>query len=221
MRTRAIILKKQNIGEYDQLVICYTEEFGKVTAVAKSALKPNSIQSMHLDVFSLVNFELINGHSTPIITGAQEENTFRNIKKDLASLSAAYLFTEIVDKLAFDYQKDKSLWGFMSSFLEELNLGQNNLGEFVRKKQVEFLDILGYAPNLEDCTFCAKSNLVGLIAYNVQARGIVCRDCFLSGQGGIAMSRNEPMSRIILNSIFEALAERKLWSLNLLNYVLK
>ena len=61
MKTRAIVLKKQNTNEYDQLVTCYTEEFGKLTAIAKSVLKPSSIQAMHLDLFNLVDFELVSG----------------------------------------------------------------------------------------------------------------------------------------------------------------
>ena len=57
MVTKAIIIKKQNTNEYDQWVTCYTEEFGKLKTVAKSILKPSSIQALHLDVFNLVEFE--------------------------------------------------------------------------------------------------------------------------------------------------------------------
>jgi len=221
LRTKAIILKKQNTGEYDQLVICYTQEFGKVLAIAKSILKPNSIQAMHLDVFNLVGFELINGRATPIIAGAQAENLFGGIKSDLVRLSAAYLFTEIIDKLAFEYQKDESLWDFLLTTLDKLDVGQNYLKEFIRERQVEFLNILGYAPNLNDCAFCGRSNLVGSVAYNAQARGIVCKDCFLGGQGGIVIKDKDWLSGSVLDNIFESLAERKINSLNLVRSMLQ
>ena len=80
MRTKAIIIKKQMTKEYDQLITCYSQEWGKLTAIAKSSLKESSIQGMHLDVLNLVDFDLINGRATPIITGAQSENTFSHIR---------------------------------------------------------------------------------------------------------------------------------------------
>jgi DNA repair protein RecO len=154
MRTQAIILKKQAVNEFDQQVTCYTEEFGKLTAVAKSALKSNSIQAMHLDVFNLVDFELVSGKGMPIITGAQADETFPRLKANLLSMAVAYLFVETIDKLAFDYQKDEELWKFTLSLITQLNNdspsnGEADIHNFLRLKQIEFLKILGYAPNLD------------------------------------------------------------------------
>ena len=233
MRTRAVILKKQNTNEYDQLVTCYTEEFGKITAVAKSVLKSSSIQAMHLDVFNLVDFELINGRATPIIAGAQAEQTYPSLKSNLQSLAAAYFFAEVIDRIAFDYQQDKELWGFITSLLEELNhkgrlcldkgalCGCGFLQDLFNKKQMELLGILGYAPNLDECVFCSRAVGIDLAAYNAQAKGVVCKDCFLEGAGGIVVKNRNFLSGPVLNSIFESLAERKLCSLNFLNFVLE
>lgn len=227
MHTKAIILKKQDTNEYDQLVTCYTEEFGKITAVAKSILKPSSIQAMHLDIFNLVDFELINGRGMPIITGAQAEETFPTLKNSLASLATTYFFAETIDKLAFEYQKDEQLWNFFVSLAEELNNGPQDSKEFMRLKQIEFLDILGYAPNLTECVFCTRT-AVDLIAYNAEARGLACKDCFMSGSGGIvvkpdlsAAGDRRWLSGPVLGSIFESLTERKINSLNLVRSMLQ
>ena len=150
MRTKAIILKKQNTGEYDQLVTCYTEEFGKLTAVAKSALKPNSIQAMHLDVFNLVDFELINGRATPIITGAQAERVYDNMKTNLMALAGAYFFAEVFDRLVFDYQRDNGMWNFLTNLLDDFDGVGDNFQELFRVKQASLIGFLGYAPNTKD-----------------------------------------------------------------------
>lgn len=218
MRTRAIILKKQNTGEYDQLVTCYTEEFGKITAVAKSILKPSSIQAMHLDVFNLVDFELINGRAAPIITGAQAEQTHSNLKNNLASLATAYFFAETADRIFFEYQKDDKLWKFFTSLLEELNDGHHRL---LLAKQIEFLNILGYAPNTEECAFCAVPMADNIMAYSPEARGAVCQSCFMGDPRGIVVRNNDLLTRPIIGAIFESLTEKKLHSLNFLNSMLK
>src|SRR3989344_3512978 len=121
MRTKAIIIKKQPTNEYDELVTCYTQEFGKLSAVAKSSLKPSSMQGMHLDNLNLVDFELINGRSLPIIAAAQSESSFRNIKSSLPILAVAQFFADVLDKMVFDLQKDESLWEFIVDVLEKLD----------------------------------------------------------------------------------------------------
>lgn len=221
MRTRAIIIKKQNTNEYDQMVTCYTEEFGKLTAVAKSVLKPGSIQSLHLDLFNLVDFDLISGRGMPIITGAQAENTYPNLKKDLSRLAAAYFFAEAADRIFFEQQRDDELWEFFISLLEELDIGEDiGIKEFLRMKQKEFLGILGYAPNLSECAFCSSPITGKLTAYSPEAKGGICSDCFLNGGKGIIL-KDPGLSGHVLEAIYEGIVENKLYSLNLIRTVLK
>lgn len=146
MQTKAIILKKQPAKEYDQLVTCYTQELGKCTAVAKSSLKHTSVQGMHLDAFNLVEFDLINGRATPIITGAQTEYSFPLIRTSLARTAAASFFAEVIDRIAYDHERDDALWFFLLSTLQELEgIAEPELMPWFRTKQAEFLGVLGYA----------------------------------------------------------------------------
>ena len=225
MRTKAIILKKQATNEHDQLITCYTEEFGKITAVAKSVLKPGSIQAMHLDVFNLVDFELISGRGTPIIAGAQAEQTYPDLKNNLQCLSVAYFFAETADKLFFEYQKDEALWDFFVELLGELNHGHhgNDHGAhgFLRDKQIEFLNLLGYAPNLGECASCAVPIVGQMMAYSVEARGAICQQCFLGGMRGMIVKNNDILSSAFLATVFEGLIEKKLYSLNFIKSMLE
>ena len=225
MRTKAIILKKQNTNEYDQLVTCYTEEFGKVTAVAKSVLKPSSIQAMHLDIFNLVDFELLNGRAMPIITGAQAEKTYHNLKNNLVCLAIGYFFAETADKLFFEYQKDEEIWNFLASLIEELDhkghLCKDALCGLLRDKQVEFFNLLGYAPNLNECTFCSAKIDGLLTTYSIEARGAICQDCFLGGQRGIILKNGNWQNSTVLGSLFEGLVEKKLHSLSFIRAVVQ
>ena len=146
MQTKAIILRKQVTREYDQHIICYTQEVGKLTAVAKSSLKGTSTQGRHLDVLNLVSFDVINGRSVPIITGAQNEDTFPHVRSSLPHLAVAYFFLEVIDRIAYEHQKDDRLWNFLSSTLRELDwVDRPMLMEFFREKQTDFLHTLGYA----------------------------------------------------------------------------
>ncbi len=221
MRTRAVILKKQNTNEYDQLITCYTEEFGKLTAVAKGVLKSGSIQAMHLNVFNLVDFELVNGRAMSIITGTQAENTYPTLKNRLASLATGYFFIEVVDKLFFDYQKDNEIWNFLLELLEDLNKDSPSFDEILKTKKGQLVSILGYAPNISQCAFCLNGNQAELIAYSVHARGVVCQNCFLSGQEAIVIKGRNFGSDFIAETIIESIMERKINSSNFLKTVLE
>ncbi|OGN10237.1 MAG: DNA repair protein RecO [Candidatus Yanofskybacteria bacterium RIFCSPHIGHO2_02_FULL_41_11] len=146
MKTRAIILKKQNTGEYDQLVTCYTQELGKAMTIAKSILKKNSIQAMHLDLFNLVEFELINGNHLPIVTGAQAEKTYPNLKKSLGSLGVAYAIADYIDKIVFEYSKDDEMWNLLVKMLNDLDLGKQPL-PVLKETQAKLLSVMGYQPD--------------------------------------------------------------------------
>ena len=147
MRTRAIIIKKQNTNEYDQFVTCYTQELGKLTAIAKSILKPTSVQSMHLDVLNLVEFELINGKAMPIIAGAQSENSYRDLKNSVPAFAVAHFFSEVIDKMVPEMEKDEELWDFVTDLFDKLNKFEPSL-TFLRQKQFDLLGLLGYSPEV-------------------------------------------------------------------------
>ena len=194
MITKAIILKKQNTNEYDQWVTCYTEDFGKLKTVAKSILKPSSIQSLHLDIFNLAEFELINGRGMPIITGAQLVNSYMGIKSSLVKTSVAYFFTEAMDKMVFDSDKDENLWSFLISFFRELDKEGSDPMILFRQGQSRLLDILGYLPEVNFCRACNHGiDINSLGAFNYELGGVVCKRCFLSGYGGILIGHDDFM----------------------------
>ena len=235
MITKAIVIKKQNTNEYDQWVTCYTEEFGKLKTVAKSILKPSSIQALHLDIFNLVEFELINGRGMPIITGAQVINSFGGIKDSLARTAVAYFFVEAIDKMIFENDKDSKMWSFLAYFFEELNKEENNHTDLLRRGQIRLLDILGYFPETDSCKACnggLGNDNFG--AFNHLLGGVVCKRCFLSGHGGILISQDDFLMlrfnlnmrlnlnryrRSVLAGMFEYISGSKFYSLELLNMI--
>lgn len=236
MLTQAIIIKKQNTNEYDQLITCYTEELGKITAIAKSILKHSSVQAMHLDVLNLVEFDLISGRATPIITGAQCLNSYRQIKKSLSVLASAQFFMEVMDKIILDGEKDTKLWEFVIGILEKLDSNPVNPLPILRNGQAELLKLLGYFPMIDRCVLCSLEmrNTEGW-SLSLEMGGILCKNCFLLGSRGMLLktadwtyltssnlseSPAEPR-RSVLDGLFEYTFDTKLKSLDFLYQMLK
>ncbi len=192
MRTQAIIIKKQNTNEYDQLVTCYTQELGKLTAIAKSVLKPRSAQAMQLDTLNLVSFELVSGRGMPIIAAAQAERSFAGIKESLPRIAAMYFFLEVLDRMAYDGQRDDALWDFLTRLLADAEaVPQRELLPLFRARQLELLSILGYSPEAGQCVLCGAGQIQAGWALSAESGGLLCRQCFLSGRSGVLLRRDD------------------------------
>lgn len=153
MRTQAIIIKKIAIREYDELIICYTKNFGKQTYQAKSVLRPTSKQAAHLDTFNLADFSLVTGNGSPIITSAESLKTFPGLKANLSALTAGYFLLECFDKLIFENEPDQKLWDFLIAELEKYDqLGTESdidWSQIIAISRKKLLRILGYDPETE------------------------------------------------------------------------
>lgn len=144
--SRGVVIKKTDIGEYNQLVTLYTAEFGKVTAIAKSLKKPSSKQAGHLDIFNLTDFLIVPGKNYPIITSAQNVETFSRLKSSLPAISTGFFILEAFNRLVYDHEKDPALWDFLNDSLYKLNEEkEENILDDIKK---ELLNVLGYSRNL-------------------------------------------------------------------------
>lgn len=150
MRTKAIVIRKMQANEYDQIVTLYSEDFGTMRAMARGVCRPTSVQSMHLELLNAVEFEVIHGKALPIISSAVMSHQHLNIKNSLPRLAAVHFFTEVLDKIAFENEKDVHLWEFLNTMLTEFHEHESvDILPLFRKHQAEFLKVLGYAPQVD------------------------------------------------------------------------
>lgn len=124
-RTQGIILKKINIGEFDELLVCYTRDFGKIKLIAKGIHRKNSKQKSHLDVFTLADFLIVRGRNKEAVRSALSLNQFSRVKSDLKLSALAFGALEMVNKTIFENQPDINIWRLINNYLEHLNSIEN------------------------------------------------------------------------------------------------
>jgi DNA repair protein RecO len=154
---QAIILKKIPIREFDELIICYTHDEGKAIYVAKSTRKTKSKQVSHLDIFNLVDFNLVQKYSMPIITSSYSLNNFAHLKAFLPVVTSASYLLEVFDKFIFEGDSDPRLWDFLVTKLNYFDdLAKNNVRidwpKTLIETKKEVAQVLGFDSNtdLED-----------------------------------------------------------------------
>ena len=155
-QTNAIVLKRENIFEADRLYHLYTEDFGKVKAIAGGVRKINAKLTGHLEPFNLVWVELMTkkGGDLFITTALSEISLLENN----ASPNLISLFVKMSDfalKMLKGQEKDKAMWIFiLNSFLTAKKADLSaQAGKFLNDYKSGFIKIMGFGDNLEEAEY--------------------------------------------------------------------
>ncbi len=142
-KTEAIILKRKNIGEADRILTVFTRQYGKVQIKAVGVRKIASRRSPHIEPLNLVLLTLYRGRNLPILTEAQTQENFSDIKDNLKKVGFAYHICELVDGLCPENQENRSVFVLLRNTLSRLSTGFD-VAVTIHEFEVELLTILGF-----------------------------------------------------------------------------
>jgi DNA repair protein RecO len=117
----AIVLKKQNYKEADQIATVYTREAGKIRCVAKSLRLSLSKMAGSFQDFSAVQMETTLGRGMPVLISAKTVRNFGRLKTDLAKMAAAFYAAELVIRLTPDEQANPEAYDLLAGFFAALD----------------------------------------------------------------------------------------------------
>jgi len=152
-QTKAVVLKREDIFEADRLYHLYTEDFGKVRAIAGGVRKINAKLTGHLEPFNLVWVELMakKGGDLFITTALSETNLLGSG----ASPNQISLFTRMSDfalKMLRGQEKDEAMWNFiLNSFIKAREIERD--GSFLGDYKSGFIKIMGFGDNFKDAEY--------------------------------------------------------------------
>lgn len=151
--TKAVILGKEDVRDYDTRVFLYCEGLGKIVAKATSLRKITSKLAAHMEPGNIVEVRLINKNSFQLADAVKINSLPKNPK--------TIRMLEIVKELSAEGQFDPDLWNYFFS------------GELTSEKALE---ALGYGLGFASCQNCGAKNptrfLVNELAYH-------CEPCFV------------------------------------------
>ncbi len=182
--TDAILLRKIEYGDHDLIISFLTQSRGKISVIAKNAKKSVQRFSGALDLFSvnhiLCTFPKKNKDAMTLLSQADLENGFPNIRYDVFSTAYASFWVELIhswleeDKLVID------LYDLLFFSLDTLNSGIIPKQVISLLFQIRFMRLSGFSPNIETCDSCAAP-LDAMdqerIRFDFKEGGIVCKKC--------------------------------------------
>ena len=69
--SEGFVLARRNFGEADRIIDIYSKDKGKISLIAKGIRRPKSRKRGHLEIFSKISFQAINGKGMGILTEAE------------------------------------------------------------------------------------------------------------------------------------------------------
>jgi len=121
IRTNLFILKQQDSGDLDRIITVYTSDFGKRIIKLKSSYKFLSKLNSNLQMFSIVDCDIIIGKNFDKVCNANIEKVYNNMFSDLRKNIAYVFISEIVQKQMDFYFSDKRVYNLCIGYFDFIN----------------------------------------------------------------------------------------------------
>jgi DNA repair protein RecO (recombination protein O) len=176
-KTEAVVLRSIRLGEADRVLHLYTEDRGRVGAVAKGVRRIKSRFGGRLEPLSRVKLVLHEGRSDLCtITAADTVHAHASLREGRAGIERATDACEAVLRLFDSAEPNRPAYNLLC---HELALLDADAGLATRAQALVFrmklLLAAGFVPELAGCAACGEREHIG--AFSAAAGGVVCPGC--------------------------------------------
>ncbi|MDE7422080.1 MAG: DNA repair protein RecO [Lachnospiraceae bacterium] len=176
-----MVLSAMPIGEYDKRLVILTKEFGRISAFAKGARKPNSVLLAPSQPFAFGVFTLYQGRSSYTVNSADIQNYFEELRTDLEKIAYGMYFCEVAAHLTYENVEAVGILKLLYQSLKALNK-EKLPKEMVRSIfEIKVLDFNGETPRVFECVKCRKKPTTEsrkfYAGFSSKAGGMVCSCC--------------------------------------------
>lgn len=195
-KTSAIVLRIVEFSESSCVVTLYTEDFGKISALAKGARRLRSPFEGAIDLLSICRIVFLRKSVDllDLLTEARLSRRFRSASTHLPRLYAAMYVIELVAKMTDHAEAQPALYHTIVYTITAIDSGEP-LHTTLLNFEFQLLNQLGHLPALYDCVECGKDIDVRnnpSIAFGLLAGGVYCGSC-RSGKRSVVKLHSESL----------------------------
>jgi len=189
--TSAIVLRSRPFGESDKIVSFLSENYGKLTGIAKGAMRSRKRFVNSLEPFALVDLSFQDRpHSNlAFILAADLKFGFRQLITSLDRISYAAYLVEITDGLIGEREENQAIYQHLKYGLAYLEENGASL-RFLTFFELKLLRLAGYQPFLDRCKKCQKPRVKDSVSqwkFSPVDGGILCDRCSFSLKDGLSL----------------------------------
>ena len=189
-RSNAFVLHTYKLGETDQIVVLFTQEFGKLRAVVRRSHSPRRHTASYYQPLMLLNAivygrpgqALYRMHSMDIL------QAFRPLHEDFGLLRGGLYMTELIDVATHEREPAPELFALLHQTLEQLAQASSPT-TLLRLFELRLLTAIGYAPQLLYCAQCTRNLHEHERTFSPRLGGILCTACAATVRQTLTVSR--------------------------------
>ncbi len=186
----AIVLKRFDYNEFDQMVSVLTSQDGKIKLLAKGVKKITSKNSPFLEPFSLVDFDYINGKNFDYLQRLNGVDYFRNLRQSWSKSLVADFSCQFIDSILPINILNSEIFDFLLVWLKFIEKTDQINFNFLNYFGFKISQILGWQIKIGQCFQCQKE-LNSKSFFVVQDNGFICQNCAKKYSDKILLTRNE------------------------------
>jgi len=178
-KTEGLILRVTDFSESSRIVVVFTREFGKISALAKGGRKLKGPFESALDLLSTCQIVFLRKSTSglDLLTEAKLVTRFHPQERDLNCLYAGYYLAELLLGLTEDYDPHLALYVAAQEALEMFRTSAATMLGIVRFELVLLREI-GQLPDFEFCAACGTQLTEGrTFGFWVSEGGLICPEC--------------------------------------------
>lgn len=209
LTTDGLIVKENNLGDNDRVVVVLTRDRGLVNAFVTGARRPKSRNAASTALLAFSNFVFYKNKEAYNINEASPIEVFFDLRSDIEKLTVAQYICELCLELA----------PFEENAEDFLRLALNSL-HFLCKKDIDvqkikavtelrMLCLGGYMPDVYECANCSKNDSFPM-HFDLNSGLIYCNSCANQGRTVMVDKTEYAAMKHIINAPFE-----KLYSFNI------
>ena len=189
-RTDAVILRRQDFGEADRLLVLLTPGHGKFRAIAKGARKPTARKTGHVELFALVDMLIARGRELHIITQAETKEPFLPLRDDLIRGTYANHLVELLDRFTAEQDASHAEFDLLVNALGWL-CEHDDLRLVARHYELRLLALAGFAPSLHQCAIGQEAIEPQDQFFSPADGGVICPDHYEGLDRGLPLGLTE------------------------------
>lgn len=178
-KSEGLILRVTDFSETSRIVVLFTRDFGKLSALAKGGRRLKGPFESSLDLLARCRIVFIRKTTATLdlLTEAQLVTRFRPAERDLTCLYAGYYVAELLLALTEDYDPAPILYDAAAAALQEFETSEGVRLATLRFELVLLREI-GQLPDFETCAGCGAPLTEGQVfGFWVSQGGLICPEC--------------------------------------------
>jgi len=176
VKTRGMVVREVEVGDYDKLLTVVTEDLGKISVSARGARRSGNRFSAGTQVFSYCEWVLYKGKNTYILNTCDIITSFYEIRKDVSLLAYSAHMLDILQDTTYENQPAKEPLTLLLYALDALVRKNRDPELIVRVFSLKLIQIMGFSPSLNGCCLCGTKKIDD-IYFSFDKCGFICEEC--------------------------------------------